>query len=219
MPRQRAIASAIATCAAARLVAPALNATESSSAAAVGRLAMGAAAYAQATLAAAADPRQQRRLLAQAERQLRFAHVLSVQLHADGDPAAIAAAASFTAGAQPAAGHFARLARRPGRRLERRAVRALRRTARMHDEVAATLAAIHDADSPAVLRSALREVLEAQRELVVTLDATAASDALAHRRRRSLRAAAAQARETYFRVVQALARVTEETAADAPAAS
>jgi hypothetical protein len=98
-------------------------------------------------------------------------------------------------------------------------VRALRRVGRMHDEVAATVAAVHDSATLVALRSALRDVLEAQRELVATLDATAASDAVGHRHRRSLRTAAAQARETYYRVVQALGRVRKESEPDAPPAS
>lgn len=220
MPRRHAISSAIATCSAARLAAsggtaPALAAGESISVSAVALLGAHAAADAQATLDSS---RRSPRLLGRARRRLRHAHALSVQLLALDDPAAIDAAVCFVAGVRLAAHRFGRLARRPRRRLERSAVRALRRAASMQNEVASTVASVSASSSVAGLGGALRELLEAQRQLVVILDDTIACDAVCARRRRTLRSVAARAERVHDQLASALVCIPVTTpAAAAPA--
>lgn len=189
MPRPRAIASAIATCAAAKLAAPAnaratLTPDESGTASAVARLGAHAASDALEALAA---PRYARRRLDRALRRLRLAYALSVQLHAVDDPAAFDAGVSFAAAARLAADRFGQVARRPGHRLERSAVRALRRAARMQNEVASSIAVIAGRKSFTGPGVALREVLDAQRELMAAVEHTISCEAVRARRRRSLR--------------------------------
>jgi hypothetical protein len=212
MPRRNAISSANATCAAARLTAAGvaagvLVAGDSVSATAVGRLAAGAADDAERALTAAdstARGPRPRRLLARAERQLRLAYVLSTELRAARDPAAVQAAVLFTAGARLAAACFALLACRPGRGLRRPAVRALARGARMQTEIATTVAAVQRTDAHE-LGAALRGALGAQQELLAALERAAASAPISARRRRALRAIGGDAERVHDQLATALA--------------
>lgn len=213
MPRRRVVSSAIATCAAASLtspvpavVTPELGPTESVSASAVARLGAHAAADARQMLAVGSS-RRPRRLLARAQRRLRLAHVLSIELQAVDDTLADDVAVSFTAAARVAVERFGHLARRPGGRLEGSAVRALRRAALMQCEVAARTSVVQDIGSRPGRQASLRSVLDAQQALVAALDQTVASGDVRADRRRSLRSAATQAEQVHDMLATALGRL------------
>lgn len=186
------LALASATCAAASLAGRLGDAGEPASVQAAADLARHAALDAHAALSAR-SPRPTRRLTTRAARRLRYSYALTARLLTDHVPAGATAAAIFIEAASAVARDSAALATANDGRLQARALRALRRSSRLQEDVALELSSARSSGSLEDLINALATALDAQDVLLAALGGAVSADGISPRRRDALKARAARA--------------------------
>lgn len=194
MPRPRALAVAVASCAAAALPGSSASAQPASvqAVAQLGRHAAGDARSAVAT--AGSSPRRAQRLLARSSRRLRYAHTLAALVRVDQAAASAQAAAPLAEDSAEVARNAADLARLRRGRLEGLAVKTLRQAADLQDQTALALACSRFPGSLTQLRHALDTAVDAQDQLLTALTSVSDCEQVSPRRRRASRAALARPR-------------------------
>lgn len=172
---------AVATCAAASLASLPRAAEEPASVQAAAQLARHAALDARAALGACGSSRS-RRLLARGARRLRYSYALTARLLTDHVPSGAPASAIFIQAASEVAHESAALVTRASGRPQALALRVLRRTSRLQEDVALELSTGRSAGSLEDLIEALTASLHAQEALLDTLDAALRHDRISRRR-------------------------------------
>jgi hypothetical protein len=204
MSRPHALAVAVATCAAAGVHGAAAAADESASLQAVAELGRHAMLDARAALIIAGESSwSAQRLLARSARRLGYAHTMAARLRADHDASAAAAAAAFSEESSALARYTGALARRSDGHTQALAVRGLRRAARLQSSAVAALAA-----SAGAAPSELRTALQAQRDLLRSLEAALVAERVPDRRCAGVRAARTGAGAARDALIAALATAT-----------
>lgn len=214
MPRPRALAVAVASCAAAALPGSSAS-TQPASVQAVAQLGRHAAGDARSAVATAgSSPRRAQRLLARSGRRLRYAHTLAALVRVDQAAASAQAAAPLAEDSAEVARNAADLARWRRGRLEGLAVKTLRQAADLQDQTALALACSRFPGSLTQLRHVLDTAVDAQDQLLTALSSVSDCEQVSSRRRRASRAALAPAQDARDALVAALTQIRIALSAD-----
>ena len=215
VPRPHALAAAVASCAAAGLSGSTSASNQPASVQAVVQLGRHAAEDARSAVETAArSPRRARRLLARSSRRLRYAHTLAGLVRADQHATSVPATAPLAEHSADVARHAADLACGRRGRLGGRAVKTLRRSADLQDQMGFALASFRFAGSLTQLHQALQIAVDAQDQLLTALTVVSASEQVSPRRRRALESARQPAQEARDALVTALIQVRIAVTAD-----